>query len=237
VRGTTFTVDVVLEDAVPVATVTTAEGTVVHSAPDPQVPSKLLSERVTAGTAERIKKGEKPAPIVLTPEPQRKTTVEVGATSSLVVDPLGRTNGFTRDGKRVIQTPGAQVKRDGDRIVIVLPDLPDGNVVARVDKKANDQSDNGDVNVQTTIEERGKAPVKLEGPKKAVEAPKVTDKVQEPPKSPRLLPTLPATPKPTENKSNGNIGNNKSNGSGAAPTDRTASGQSSGNDPKRDNGK
>jgi hypothetical protein len=52
----------------------------------------------------------------------RTVTVEVGTESSLVVDSFGRTNGFSLDGKRVIQTPGAQVKRDGDRVVIVLPD-------------------------------------------------------------------------------------------------------------------
>jgi hypothetical protein len=255
VRGTTFTVDVVFEDSVPVATVATTEGTVIHSAPDPQVPSKVRSERVTAGTAERIKKGEKPSPIVLTPEPKRRTTIEVGAANSLVVDPLGRTNGFTRDGRRVIQTPGAQVKRDGDRVIIVLPDLPDGKVVAHVDRES-DRGDDADVSIHTTIEERGKAPVKLEDkikpgsagnqatgtdsnakdpapkasdPKKAADAPKATDRVPDPPKTPRVTPALPATPKPTENKSNANRG---------SQTNRSGSGQSSGSDPKsKDNGK
>jgi hypothetical protein len=229
VRGTTFTVDVTLEDALPVATVTTTEGTVVHSAPDPQEPTRRISVPVTAGTAEKIKKGATPAPVALVSEPERRVTVEVGAGNSLVVDPLGRANGFTRDGKRVIQTPGTTVKKDGDRVIVVLPDLPDGKLVTRVDDGQRDErSDNGnttEVKVQTTVEDRGKAPVKLaetvqpaapkiEG-KKSGDAPKVAPKVQEPPKLPRLIPNLPATAKPGQNKSSGS---NK------------ASGQSSGND-------
>jgi hypothetical protein len=210
VRGTTFTVDVALEDALPVATVTTTEGTVVHSAPDPQEPSRRVSVPVTAGTAEKIKKGATPAPVAPAPEPQRKVTVEVGAGNSLVVDPLGRTNGFTRGGKRVIQTPGTTVKKDGDRVIVVLPDLPDGKLVARVDDgKRDERSDNGDkaeIKVQTTVEDRGKAPVKSEesvkltakaDDKKAGGAPKVADKPQHP-RAPRLVPPLPATPKRVE---------------------------------------
>jgi hypothetical protein len=233
VRGTTFTVDVAIEDALPVATVTTTEGTVVHSAPDPQEPSRRVAVPVTAGTAERIKKGETPAPAAPAPEPERKVTVEVGAGNSIVVDPLGRANGFTRDGKRVIQTPGTTVNKDGDRVIVVLPDLPDGKLVARVDDdQQSERSDNGskaDVKVQTTVEDRGKAPVKRE------ESVKPTAKaVQDPPKAPRLVPALPATrkrpepliPKPAENKSKG------------ARTDRSASGQSSGSDSKsNDKGK
>jgi hypothetical protein len=132
VRGTTFTVDVALDDTLPVATVTTTEGTVVHSAPDPKSPSRRVSVPVAAGTFEKIKLGEKPSPAAPARQPVRTVTVEVGTESSLVVDSLGRTNGFTVDGKRVIQTPGAQVKKDGDRVVIVLPD---GGLETRVDPK------------------------------------------------------------------------------------------------------
>jgi hypothetical protein len=160
VRGTTFTVDVAVEDAVPVATVTTTEGTVVHSAPDPQAPSRQVSIPVTAGTAEKIRKGEKPAPAAAAPEP--KVTVHVGVGNSLVVDPLGRSNGYDRDGRRVIQTPGAQVTKDGDRVVVAL-------------------------------------------------------------KAPRLIPSLPATQKAGENRSNGNKG---------AQPERKDSSQSSGREAK-----
>ena len=234
VRGTTFTVDVAVEDALPIATVTTTEGTVVHSAPDPREPTRRISVPVTAGTAEKIKKGGTPAPVALIPEPERRVTVEVGAGNSLVVDPLGRSNGFTRDGKRVIQTPGATVKKDGDRVIVVLPDLPDGKLAARVDDgKRDERGDSGnkaDIKVQTTVEVRGKAPVKSEetvkpAPKvddtKSGVAPKIADKVQEPPKPPRLIPSLPATSKPAESKGGGG-------GKG--------SGQSSGSDSKS-NGK
>jgi hypothetical protein len=218
------------------------EGTVVHSAPDAQEPSRRVWVPVTAGTAEKIKKGETPVPAAPAPEPQRKVTVEVGAGSSLVVDTLGRSNGFTRDGKRVIQTPGTTVKKDGDRVIVVLPDLPDGKLVARVDEpQRSERSDNGnsaDIKVQTTVEEHGKAPVRSEDSVKAAapklevrktgDAPKAADKAQSP-TAPRLVPTLPATtpkrvdpvvPKPSENKSTG------------AQTDRTGSSQSNGNDPK-----
>lgn len=258
VRGTTFTVDIALEDALPVATVTTSEGTVVHSAPDPESPSRQVSVRVTAGTAETIKKGQLPAPAGLAPEPERRVTVEVAAGNSLVVDPLGRSNGFDRDGKRVIQTPGAQVKKEGDRVVVVLPDLPDGKLVTRVDgNKQSDRDKSSDVSVRAMIEERGKAPVRLDDTVKAgsaagatagidvkskdpatkapdtktADATKAPDKVQGPPKAPRLLPNLPpvpkradpVVPKPAEKKDKGDNG---------AQTERTASNRSSGSDAK-----
>jgi len=234
VRGTTFTVDVAVEDALPVATVMTTEGTVVHSAPDPREPSRRISVPVAAGTSEKIKKGATPAPVALVPEPEHKVTVEVGAGNSLVVDPLGRANGFTRDGKRVIQTPGTTVKKDGDRVIVVMPDLPDGKLVARVDDgQRSERNDNGKtagVKVKTIVEDRGKAPVKSEeslkpapkaDDKKTVDAPKVTGKVPEPPRRPRLIPNLPATVKPSENKGNSSSG---------ALTDRTGSGQSIGSE-------
>jgi hypothetical protein len=217
VRGTTFTVDVAVEDALPVATVTTTEGTVVHSAPDPQAPSRQVSVPVTAGSAEKIKKGERPAPAAPAPAPARTTTVEVGAGSSFIVDPLGRSNGFTRDGKRVIQTPGATVKKDGDRVVVVMPDLPDGKLVERADKnKDNAQGDKVDVNVQTTVADRAKTP-------------KSADRSLEPPQAPRLIPSLPAAPTPN--------GNNNS-GTKAALTGGNVSGRPNANDAKvKDKGK
>jgi hypothetical protein len=126
----------------------------------------------------------------------------------------------------------------GDRVIVVLPDLPDGKVVARVDDGRRDErSGNGaDVKVQTTVEEHGKAPVKTEenvkaaaakpDDKKTADAAKAAGKTQSP-TAPRLVPALPATtpkrvepvvPKPSVNKSKG------------AQTDRADSGQSNGND-------
>jgi FecR-like protein len=251
VRGTTFTVDVAVEDAVPVATVTTTEGTVVHSAPDPETPSRQVSVRVAAGTAAKIKKGERPLPAGLAPEPERKVTVEIGAGNSLIVDPLGRANGFTRDGKRVIQTPGAQVKMEGDRIVVVLPDLPGGDLVTRVDEDKHHERGGGvDINVKTTVEERGKAPLRLEhtvtvgsagsvttgkktddapkasDAKKTADARKVAPKVQDLPKAPRLMPSLPAVPKRADQAPTSSENKSK-NDNGA---DRGGSSRSSGSD-------
>jgi hypothetical protein len=176
VRGTAFTVGITFEDNAPVATVTTTEGTVVHSAPDPQAPGQVVEVPVTAGTTEKIKKGETPRAPEPMPEPERKVTVVVRAGNTLVVDPLGRTNGITPDGKVVIQTPGAQVRRDGDTIVIVLPDIPDGKLSANVDKKKD--SDTADVVVHTTVEDKGKDVVELEDTAKTNESKKATAGVE-----------------------------------------------------------
>ena len=225
VRGTTFTVDVEFEDALPVATVTTTEGTVVHSAPDPAAPSRQVSVLVTAGTTERIKRGEKPTPAAPAAEP--KVTVEVEVGNSLIVDALGRINGYDRDGKRVIQTPGAQVKKVGDRVVIELPDRPDAKPAKRVDP-ADDNERGKTGNAGPTVDGRGNDPApKVADEKRVADAPKSAGKTQAPPKAPRLLPKPPAAPKAGDNKRSGNTDSrverkdpSKSNGSDAATKDK-----------------
>jgi hypothetical protein len=84
--------------------------------------------------------------------PERKVTVTVDATNSLVVDPLGRANGITRSGKVVLQTPGAQVKRVDGKIVVTLPNLPDGAIATRVEKR--NEIDDDDVDVEAKLEDR-----------------------------------------------------------------------------------
>lgn len=150
VRGTAFEVN----SAPDATTVSTTEGTVVAHVDDPARPGSTVDVPVTAGTMQTQSRNAAPEPARKAPEPQRKVTVTVGATNTLVVDTLGRSNGLTKDGKLVVQTPGAQVKRDGDKIVITLPDLPDGRLATRVEKK--DDGDDGDVDVGATIEENGR---------------------------------------------------------------------------------
>jgi hypothetical protein len=153
VRGTEFQVDA--DDAA--TTVTTTEGTVVAHVEDPVRPGTAVDVPVTAGTTQTQPRNAPPAPARTAPEPERKVTVTVGSSNTLIVDPLGRANGVTKDGKVVVQTPGAQVKRDGDKIVVTLPNLPDGKLAAQVDKK--DANDDGDVQVTTKVEEQGHATV------------------------------------------------------------------------------
>ena len=145
VRGTQFAV-VVAEDAM--TTVTTSEGRVATSDP-----AKTVEVIVTAGLTTTTKKGEIPTPPVPAPEPQRRVIVTVADPNALVVDPLGRANGF-KDGKLVIQTPGALVRIEGGNLVVTMPDLPDGALSAHVEKK-----NGGGTVVETTVEDRGSAPV------------------------------------------------------------------------------
>ena len=151
VRGTEFEVN---SDAAS-TTVATTEGTVVAQVSDPVRGGATVEVPVTAGTVHTQLLGAPPAPTRPLPQPERRVVVSVDASNSLVVDPVGRANGVTKDGKLVAQTPGAQVVRDGDRIVITLPNLPDGKLATHVGKRSGD--DNEDVDVQTTVEERGRS--------------------------------------------------------------------------------
>lgn len=153
VRGTEFQVDT--DSAT--TTVTTTEGTVLAQVPDPAHPGTAVDVPVTAGSTHTQQRNAPPAPARTAPAPERKVTVTVGATNTLVVDPLGRANGFTKDGKKVVQTPGAQVTRDGDKVVVTLPNLPDGKLAALVDRK--DGNDDSDVSVETQVEEKGQTTV------------------------------------------------------------------------------
>ena len=156
VRGTAFTVDVDASSTV----VTTTEGTVVDQVPDPLITGRTVEVPVRAGQEHRQGKGQPASPAQPAPEPQRRVTITVGATNSIVVDPAGRSNGVTKDGKLLAQTPGAQVARDGDKVVITLPDVPDGKLATHVAKRSG--NDDEDVDVETKVEGSGDA-VSVEG--------------------------------------------------------------------------
>jgi hypothetical protein len=155
VRGTEFEVNSDDDQT----TVSTTEGTVVAHVNDPTQRGVTVDVPVTAGMTQTQSKDDAPAAVKLRPEPERIVTVTVDATNSLVVDPFGRSNGVTKDGKTVVQTPGAQVKRVDGKIVVTLPDLPDGVLATRVEKQS--AGDDDDVAVEATLQERGAAPVDL----------------------------------------------------------------------------
>ena len=156
VRGTAFAVGVAADaSGKSVTEISTTEGAVAASAPpttaDPQPEPVVVAAgfQATATSGERTLQAPTPAP-----EPERKVTVTVGSANSLVVDPLGRSNGF-KDGKLVLQTPGAQVIRTAGTLLITLPNLPDGKI-STVVARPSDGSSSADVPVITTVQERGK---------------------------------------------------------------------------------
>lgn len=157
VRGTAFAVGVT-QDAggKSVTTVATTEGAVAAAAPataaDPQ-PEPVV---VAAGFETTVASGDrKPQVPTLAPEPERTITVTIGNANSLVVDPLGRSNGF-KDGKLVLQTPGAQVVRIAGTLLITLPNIPDGKLSTVVGRTAGSPGSANDVPIVTTVQERGK---------------------------------------------------------------------------------
>lgn len=178
VRGTAFEVGVARQaNGESTTAIFTAEGTVAAAAPataqDPQ-PEPVV---VPAGFQTSARSSErKPETPRLAPEPERKVTVNVSNDNSVVVDPLGRSNGY-KDGKLVLQTPGAQVVKVDGKLTITLPNLPDGKLSTVVGRSSttpktdsgsksntnantspNAPADPPDVEVVTTVEERGKAP-------------------------------------------------------------------------------
>ena len=147
VRGTAFTVAV---DADGSTTETTTEGVVANT--DAQNAATVVAD---PGLQVSTKKGERPAPPVPAPEPERKVTVTVGDQNSLVVDPLGRANGI-KDGKRIVQTPGAQVTVVNGQVVVTLPNIPDGTVATHVAGGSSVEAE-----VRTIVEERGTGAVEV----------------------------------------------------------------------------
>lgn len=148
VRGTQFTVGVV-EDLS--TSITTTEGNVATSDA-----GATTTVEVTQGLITTTKKGEAPAPPKPAPEPERKVTVTVTDQNTLVVDTLGRANGI-KNGKKIVQTPGAQVSIVDGKLVITLPNIPDGDVVTHF----QNTSKSDDVEVTTKVEDRGKKPVEV----------------------------------------------------------------------------
>jgi len=149
VRGTAFTVGVTPEQT---TTVTTAEGNVGTSDP-----AGTTTVAVTAGLTTTTKRGEAPAPPQQAPEPERRVTVTVGDQTTLVVDTLGRANGLTKDGKKVLQTPGARLEVVDGKLVVTLPNIPDGQVTTHF----QDTSRSDDVTVTTKVEDKGKKAVEV----------------------------------------------------------------------------
>jgi hypothetical protein len=155
VRGTAFQVDSEGERTI----VTTTEGTVVDRVADPDHQGQTVDVPVPAGKTHEQEKNARPAPAAIAPRPERTITVTLDDQSSLVIDAQGRANGIDKNGKKHLETPGAQVtKTDDGKLQIVLPNISDGRLEARVRK-----ADGGEVDVQTTVEEPGREPVKARG--------------------------------------------------------------------------
>ena len=146
VRGTAF--EVTVEDGLrgPTTTVITTEGRVATA--DAAGSSEVL---VTADQITTVRANAAPEPPRSAPEAQRVVSVAVMSESSLVVDQLGRTNGF-KDGKVFAQTPGAQVRMRDGSIVVTLPNVPDGVFATTVAAGAA-------ATVSTTVTDKGEEPV------------------------------------------------------------------------------
>lgn len=146
VRGTAFTVDT---DGT-TTTVTTTEGTVLDQVPDPRNPGRTIDVPVRAGEQHRQERGEGAGPTQNAPEPDRKVTITLTDENTVVIDTLGRANGLDKNGRLLLQTPGATLTKVDGRLVITLPNIPDG-LLRALTRKAG-----GDVDMRTVVEERGK---------------------------------------------------------------------------------
>jgi FecR-like protein len=145
VRGTQFTVGIGPDET---TTETTTEGAVANT--DAGRTATVLTP---PGQQTTTKKGEAPARPAPVAEPLRTVTVTVADQNALVVDTLGRANGI-QDGKKVIQTPGAQLQVVDGHLVVTLPNLPDGAVTTHVLGSAP-------ADVTTKVEDKGKPAVEL----------------------------------------------------------------------------
>lgn len=150
VRGTAF--EVAIDDgfAGPTTTVTTTEGRVATANAAPS--SEVL---VTADQTTTVRANAAPEPPRPAPEVQRVVSVSVMSESSLVVDPLGRSNGF-RDGKIYRQTPGARVQMEDGLIVVTLPNVPDGVFATTVAASTGTPA-----TVSMTVTDKGEEPVTI----------------------------------------------------------------------------
>jgi hypothetical protein len=155
VRGTAFEVVSDAERTV----VTTTEGTVVDRVADPERVGQTVDVPVPAGKTHDQKKNAPVSPAAAASQAERTLTMTLDDQNSLVMDPQGRVNGIDKNGKKRLETPGAQlVKTKDGKLQIVLPNVSDGRVEALVRR-----ADGGDVNVQTTVEDKGKEPVRVQG--------------------------------------------------------------------------
>jgi len=150
VRGTQFTVDVAPDGT---TTETTTEGAVANT--DAQGTATVLT---LPGERTTTRKGEPPSRPAPVPQPQRTVTVTVGDPNALVVDTLGRANGL-HNGKKILQTPGAQLRIVDGHLVVTLPDVPDGAITTH---RARGGSTDGSVtDLRTKVEDNGRPAVEL----------------------------------------------------------------------------
>ncbi|MGH2493002.1 MAG: FecR family protein [Candidatus Limnocylindria bacterium] len=150
VRGTAFEVAVVDDASGPTTTVTTTEGLV--AAADAAATAEVL---VTPDRTTTVRANSAPEPPRSAPDAQRVVTVTALSDSSLVVDPLGRANGF-KDGKVVAQTPGARVRMENGTIVVTLPNVPEGVFLTTAAPSAG-----ASASVSTTVADQGEEPVTI----------------------------------------------------------------------------
>jgi hypothetical protein len=153
VRGTAFVVD---SDGERTA-VTTTEGTVVDRVADPERPGQTVDVPVPAGKTHEQKRNAAPAPAVSTPEAERTLTIALDDQSSLVIDAEGRKNGIDKNGKKHLETPGAKLVTKDGKLHVVLPNVSDGRLEAQVRKAGG-----GEVDVETTVKDKGQEPVKVQ---------------------------------------------------------------------------
>ncbi len=146
VRGTQFTVAVASDET---TTQTTTEGAVADT--DVQGTATVLTP---PGQQTTTRKGEAPARPAPVAEPDRTVTVTIADQNALVVDTLGRANGI-QDGKKILQTPGAQLRVVDGHLVVTLPDVPDGALTTHL------ASDSSAADVTTKVEDKGKPAVEL----------------------------------------------------------------------------
>ena len=148
VRGTSF--EVTTDGTT--TTVSTTEGTVVNQIPDPNNPGRTIEVPVPAGQQHAHQRGQGAGGTRNIPEPDRKVTITLGEENTIVIDTLGRANGIDRNGRTVLQTPGATLTKVDGRLVITLPNIPDGRLQALVRKQGG-----GEVDMQTVVVDRGRS--------------------------------------------------------------------------------
>jgi hypothetical protein len=146
VRGTQFTVAIEPDGT---TTQTTTEGAVADT--DAQGTTTVLTPPGHQTTTRRNETPAQPAPVAA---PDRTVTVTVADENALVVDTLGRANGL-KEGKKVLQTPGAQLKVVDGHLVVTLPNVPDGALTTHVGGGGSA------TDVTTKLEDKGKPAVEV----------------------------------------------------------------------------
>jgi len=146
VRGTQFTVAIEPDGT---TTQTTTEGAVADT--DARGTTTVLTP---PGHQTTTRKGETPAQPAPVAAPDRTVTVTIADENALVVDTLGRANGL-KDGKKVLQTPGAQIQVVDGHLVVTLPNVPDGALTTHVGGSSSA------TDVTTKLEDKGKPAVEV----------------------------------------------------------------------------